>query len=59
MDTDSERVAAVMDYDEQRVVEQTFTLLMDHWPAVKLLAWALVTNRRVSGLWVERLVDYA
>jgi hypothetical protein len=56
---DLARAAAVMDYDEQRVVDQTFTLLLAHWPAVQLLAWALSTNRRVEGRWVQRLVAYA
>jgi hypothetical protein len=39
--------------------ERTRALLLDHWPAVALLAWALGNNRRVEGKWVERLIDYA
>jgi hypothetical protein len=61
-DIDLRRARSLMNdhgFDEQRLVEKTLTLLLDHWPAIKLVASGLVCNRRVEGAQLERWIGYA
>ena len=52
------RTAELTSYRRFRTA-RTRELLLAHWPAVKLLAWALGNDGRVEGRWVERLIAYA
>jgi hypothetical protein len=61
-DTDLARARTLMrdhGLDEQHHVDRTLTLLLRHWPAVKLVASGLVRNRYVEGAQLERWIGYA
>ena len=67
-DVDLRRAAAVLTdlrkltgrrYGEQDLAEQALALLLMHWPAVEVLAAALIENRRIEGERVEQISDPA